>query len=86
MTIEAVDEALTNFNDIFGAGGKIVGSVSTREEQPISAPRQPASVTTTTPGIAAPAPAIAMLMQNPNLAAAFDQKYGAGSAAKVLGR
>lgn len=86
MTIEAVDEALTNFNDIFGAGGKIVGSVSTREEQPISAPRQPAPVATTTPGIAAPAPAIAMLMQNPNLAAAFDQKYGAGSAAKVLGR
>jgi hypothetical protein len=85
MTIEAVDEALTNFNDIFGAGGKIVGTQSVKEEQPIIGGRQPAP-TTTTPGISAPAPAIALLMQNPNLAAAFDQKYGAGSAAKVLGR
>ena len=86
MTIEAVDEALNNFNDIFGAGGKIVGKVSEmpESEQSIISPRQPAA--TTTPGISAPAPAIALLMQNPNLAAAFDQKYGAGSAAKVLGR
>lgn len=34
----------------------------------------------------APKEAISMLKMSPNLAAAYDEKYGAGSAAKVLGR
>ncbi len=37
-------------------------------------------------GAGIPAGAQAMLKANPSLAEAFDKKYGAGSAAKVLGR
>ena len=38
------------------------------------------------PTVPAPQAAIDYLKQNPNMRQAFDQKYGAGSAAKVLGR
>lgn len=39
-----------------------------------------------TPTVAPPAGAIEMLRKNPNLAKQFDDKYGAGAAASVLGR
>lgn len=61
-----------------GANGAKPGAAT-----PAQAPQPAASGQ---PAVAPPSVAVDHLRQNPALAAAFDQKYGPGSAARVLGR
>ena len=56
------------------------GRLSMQPTQPSAAQPAPA------PSVAPPASAVQHLMQNPALSGAFDQKYGAGAAARLMGR
>lgn len=67
--IEAARQTIADIEDLYGA----------------PKPRRAAAPAATAPAAAIPAAAIQKLRQTPSLRGAFDAKYGAGAAAKVLG-
>lgn len=73
---------LNDLNTQFGSGKPLFEAK--KEEEKILQSRR--GVAGESAAVSAPPSAIEYLRANPNLADAFDKKYGAGSAAKVLGR
>lgn len=82
--ISSAFQILNGLNKQFGTGRPLFEGQ--KEQEKILQSRRGVAGETEAPAVSAPASAIEYLRKNPNLADAFDQKYGAGAAKRILGR